>query len=132
MRRCLKDAALAPDQIQYINAHGTSTDLGDAAETKAVKLVFGDWAKNGLVLSSTKSGHGHLLGASGGVEIIASILTILNGTVPPTLNLDNPDERCDLDYVPLRPREMKVDIALSNSFGFGGHNACLIVRRFNG
>jgi 3-oxoacyl-[acyl-carrier-protein] synthase II len=132
MKRCLKDAQLAPEQIQYINAHGTSTDLGDVAETGAVKQVFGPWAKDGLVISSTKSGMGHLLGASGGVEIIASILAILHNTVPPTLNLENPDERCDLDYVPLTPREMKVDIALSNSFGFGGHNACLIVRRFNG
>jgi 3-oxoacyl-[acyl-carrier-protein] synthase II len=132
MKRCLKDAQLAPEQIQYINAHGTSTGLGDLAETKAVKRVFGAWAKGGLVISSTKSGHGHLLGASGGVEIIASILAIANNTVPPTLNLDNPDEQCDLDYVPKVPREMKVDIALSNSFGFGGHNACLIVRRFVG
>jgi 3-oxoacyl-[acyl-carrier-protein] synthase II len=132
MRRCLKDAQLAPEQIQYINAHGTSTGLGDIAETKAVKQVFGEWAKKGLVISSTKSGHGHMLGASGGVEIIACILAIQNGIIPPTLNLEHPDVGCDLDYVPLHPREMKVDIALNNSFGFGGHNACLIVRRFVG
>ena len=132
MKRSLQDARVAPEDIQYINAHGTSTDLGDVAETGAVKQVFGDWAKNGLVVSSTKSSHGHLLGASGGVEIIASILTILNNVVLPTLNLETPDERCDLDYVPLQPREMKVDVALSNSFGFGGHNACLLVRRFEG
>jgi 3-oxoacyl-[acyl-carrier-protein] synthase II len=132
MRRSLQDAGVAPDRIQYINAHGTSTLLGDIAETGAIKQVFGDWAKNGLVISSTKSSHGHLLGASGGVELIASILAILNNTVPPTLNLEHLDERCDLDYVPLQPRGMKVDTALSNSFGFGGHNACLVVRRFVG
>jgi 3-oxoacyl-[acyl-carrier-protein] synthase II len=132
MRRALKDAGLAPDQVQYVNAHGTGTDLGDVAETGAVKQVFGDWAKNGLVISSTKSSHGHLLGASGGVELIASILAIRDGVIPPTLNLEHADERCDLDYAPLKPREMKVDAALSNSFGFGGHNACILVRKFNG
>ena len=132
MRRALQDASLAPDQVQYVNAHGTGTDLGDVAETRAVKQVFGDWAKGGLVISSTKSSHGHLLGASGGVELIASILAIREGVIPPTLNLEHADERCDLDYAPLRPRETKVDVALSNSFGFGGHNACLLVRKFVG
>ncbi len=132
MRRCLQDAKLAPEQVQYINAHGTSTDLGDVAETGAIKQVFGAWAKNGLAVSSTKSSHGHLLGASGGVEIIASILAIRDNVLPATLNLETPDERCDLDYVPLQPRQAKIDVALSNSFGFGGHNACLIVRRFLG
>jgi 3-oxoacyl-[acyl-carrier-protein] synthase II len=130
MRRALKDAAMTPEQVQYINAHGTGTDLGDVAETSAIKQVFGDWAKNGLAVSSTKSSHGHLLGASGGVELIASILAMRDSVIPPTLNLEHADERCDLDYVPLKPREAKVEVALSNSFGFGGHNACLLVRKF--
>ena len=132
MRRALEDGGVAPDQTDYINAHGTGTELGDIAETRAVKKVFGDYAKNGLVISSTKSSHGHLLGASGGVEMIAMVMAILHGVVPPTLNLENHDEECDLEYVPLKPREMKVDVALGNSFGFGGHNACLLVRRFEG
>ena len=130
MNRCLKDAGLAPENIDYINAHGTSTELGDLAETRAIKNVFGDHVRSGLMVSSTKSSTGHLLGASGGVEIIACALAITKGIVPATLNLDNPDEECDLDYVPNTPREAKVDIVLSNSFGFGGHNACLIIRRF--
>jgi len=132
MKRALDDGGVAPEQTQYINAHGTGTVLGDVAEARAVKKVFGDYARSGLVQSSTKSSHGHLLGASGGVELIAVVLTITRGVVPPTLNLDNQDEECDLEYVPLTPREMKVDVALSNSFGFGGHNACLLVRRFEG
>jgi 3-oxoacyl-[acyl-carrier-protein] synthase II len=132
MKRCLGDAGLNTTDIQYINTHGTSTELGDLAETGAIKQVFGDWAKGGLMVSSTKSAHGHLLGASGGVELIACTKGILHGVLPPTLNLDNPDEGCDLDYIPHQPREVKIDIAMSNSFGFGGHNACLIVRRFVG
>ena len=132
MKWALKDAGLAPDQVQYINAHGTGTGLGDLAETKAVKQVFGDWARSGLTISSTKSSHGHMLGASGGVELITTILAIQNNILPATLNLDHPDEQCDLDYIPLQPREKKIDIALSNSFGFGGHNACLLARRFEG
>ncbi len=129
MKRCLQDGQTNPDEVDYINAHGTSTQLGDLAETGAIKKVFGPRAKSGLVVSSTKSATGHLLGASGGVEIIASALAIKNGIVPPTLNLENPDEGCDLDYCPLTPREMNVDIVLSNSFGFGGHNACLLIRK---
>ena len=132
MRKAMSDAQLAPEQIAYINAHGTSTELGDLAETVAIKEVFGTWAKNGLMVSSTKSCTGHLLGASGGVEIIACIKAIQTGVVPATCNLDNPDPACDLDYVPNTPREVKIETALSNSFGFGGHNACLVVRRFNG
>jgi 3-oxoacyl-[acyl-carrier-protein] synthase II len=132
MQRSLKDAGIAPEDVDYINTHGTSTELGDIAETGGIKKVFGDYATNGLIVSSTKSATGHLLGASGGVELIACVQAINEGVVPATLNLENPDEKCDLDYVPNQPREMKVDIALSNSFGFGGHNACLLVKRFEG
>ncbi|MBL7134032.1 MAG: beta-ketoacyl-ACP synthase II [Phycisphaerae bacterium] len=132
MRRCLQDAAVAPQDVDYINAHGTSTQLGDLAETRAIKKLFGDYATNGLAVSSTKSSTGHMLGASGGVEIIATALAIAKEVIPATLNLDNPDDECDLDYVPHTPREAKIDVAMSNSFGFGGHNACLILRRFEG
>ncbi len=132
MQRALQDGRVAPDQVDYINAHGTSTELGDLAETKALKITFGSHATNGLMVSSTKSSHGHMLGASGGVELIITALTIVRGTVPATLNLENPSEGCDLDYVPLTPRSRKVNVALSNSFGFGGHNACLLLRRFEG
>jgi 3-oxoacyl-[acyl-carrier-protein] synthase II len=132
MNRAMADAELAPEDISYVNAHGTSTPLGDVAEARALKKVFGAHATGGLVVSSTKSSMGHLLGASGGVELIACILAIREGVVPATLNLDNPGEECDLDFVPKTPREMKLDVALSNSFGFGGHNACLLVKRFEG
>ncbi|HOD83900.1 MAG: 3-oxoacyl-(acyl-carrier-protein) synthase 2 [Planctomycetes bacterium ADurb.Bin126] len=130
MRLALQDAGVAPEDVQYINAHGTSTELGDIAEARAVKQVFGDWATGGLMVSSTKSSTGHLLGASGGVELIASALTIKEETIPATFNLDNPGEECDLDFVPNTPRQKKVNVVLSNSFGFGGHNACLLLRRF--
>lgn len=126
MRRCLADAGLSPDQLDYINAHGTSTPLGDLAETKAIKQVLGPAAKS-VPVSSTKSATGHLLGASGGIELIACVLAIGSGILPPTLNLDNPDEGCDLDYVPKVARDKKLNRVMSNSFGFGGHNACLIV-----
>lgn len=126
MELALKDARLNPEDIQYINAHGTSTELGDAAETKAIKLVFGNHAKR-LAISSTKSMLGHLLGASGGVELIASILSIRHSVVHPTINYQTPDPDCDLDYVPNTAREMRVRRALSNSFGFGGHNCCVVV-----
>jgi 3-oxoacyl-[acyl-carrier-protein] synthase II len=126
--RALSDAEVNTDDVDYINAHGTSTQLGDLAETRGIKRVFGDHAYE-LLVSSTKSATGHLLGASGGIEIIASALTIKKGVVPPTLNLDNPDDDCDLDYVPHTPREKQVDVVLSNSFGFGGHNGCLLLRR---
>jgi 3-oxoacyl-[acyl-carrier-protein] synthase II len=132
MKQALRDGAISPDQLDYINAHGTSTQLGDLAETLAIKQVFGEHARKGLMVSSTKSSTGHLLGASGGVELIACALTIKCGIVPATLNLDCPDEECDLDYVALVPREKKVNTILSNSFGFGGHNACLLIRRFEG
>ncbi|HAU38513.1 MAG TPA: beta-ketoacyl-[acyl-carrier-protein] synthase II [Phycisphaerales bacterium] len=132
MRRALGDAKIAPEDVGYINVHGTSTELGDLAETRAIKRVFGDWARSGLAVSSTKSSTGHLLGASGGVELIASAFAIAKGVLPATLNLEEPDAECDLDYIPKTPREAKVDIVLSNSFGFGGHNACLLVKRFEG
>jgi 3-oxoacyl-[acyl-carrier-protein] synthase II len=130
MQRCLKDAQIDSGQIQYVNAHGTSTELGDLAETRALKKTFGDYAKNGLMVSSTKSAHGHLLGASGAVELIVCAKAIVDGILPATLNLDNPSEECDLDYVPKTPRGRKIQYALSNSFGFGGHNACLILKKF--
>jgi len=132
MQRCLDGAEVNPEDIDYINAHGTSTQLGDIAETGAIKRVFGDHATSGLMVSSTKSSTGHLLGASGGVELVATAMAIHKGVVPATLNLENPDEQCDLDYVPLTPREVDIKMALSNSFGFGGHNACLILKKFEG
>lgn len=129
MSLCLADAQLAPERIDYINAHGTSTGLGDLAETRAMKTVFGPYAKE-LRVSSTKSELGHLLGASGGVELIASALAIHTDVLPPTINLEHPDEGCDLDYIPNVAREVRVDHVMSNSFGFGGHNASLIVGRY--
>ena len=125
----LKHAGLNPEDVDYVNAHGTSTGLGDICETKAIKRTFGDYAKNGLVVSSTKSMTGHLLGAAGGVEIIASLLAVRDGIVPPTINLEEPDPECDLDYVPKEAREMEVNVAVSNSFGFGGHNATLVIKK---
>ncbi|MGC9454669.1 MAG: beta-ketoacyl-ACP synthase II [Phycisphaerae bacterium] len=132
MQWALDDAEINPEDVDYINAHGTSTVLGDIAEVRAVKKIFGEYATRGLAISSTKSAHGHLLGASGGVELVAAVRTLTEGILPPTLNLDEPDEECDLDFVPHTPREQKVDVLMSNSFGFGGHNACLVLRRFNG
>jgi 3-oxoacyl-[acyl-carrier-protein] synthase II len=129
MRKALADAELETTDVGYINMHGTSTELGDIAETIAIKKVYGDYATNGLICSSTKSMTGHLLGASGGVELIACVKAMEDNIIPATQNLDDPDPQCDLDYVPNTPREAKVDVMMSNSFGFGGHNACLVVRR---
>jgi 3-oxoacyl-[acyl-carrier-protein] synthase II len=129
MSRALQDARIAVQDVDYINAHGTSTPLGDAAETIAIKRVFGPHAKK-LVVSSTKSAVGHSLGASGGLEIIAAVRAIQHSVVPPTINLDHPGEGCDLDYCPKTARDRRVRVAMSNSFGFGGHNACIVVRRF--
>jgi len=129
MRNCLEDAGLAPEKIDYINAHGTSTPLGDLAETKAIKRVFGDHAKK-LAVSSTKSMTGHLLGAAGGIEAIATTLAIHHGLLPPTINYENPDPDCDLDYVPNQARKQDVEVALSNAFGFGGTNATLVFRKY--
>ena len=128
MDLALRDAKISADEVEYINAHGTSTPLGDLAETKAMKHFFKDHARK-LVISSTKSELGHLLGASGGVEAVISALTIHRSMIAPTINLDNPDPECDLDYVPNKARERRVNVAMSNSFGFGGHNACLLMRR---
>jgi len=131
MRMALSRAGLNTDQVDYVNAHGTSTPVGDVAEVRAVKAVFGDRAKKVLV-SSTKSMTGHLLGAAGAVETIVCAKAIETGVVPPTINLDNPDEECDLDFIPHTAREHKVRVAVNNSFGFGGHNATLVVRAFEG
>jgi 3-oxoacyl-[acyl-carrier-protein] synthase II len=128
MNAAFKDAGLNPDQIDYINAHGTSTPLGDIAETKAVKSSFGA-AAGKVAISSTKSQLGHLLGASGGVEAVVTALAVNRNLIPPTINLETPDPECDLDYTPLRAKDMRVTIAMSNSFGFGGHNASLILRK---
>ncbi|HWR98650.1 MAG TPA: beta-ketoacyl-ACP synthase II [Candidatus Methanoperedens sp.] len=131
MRRAIRDAGLSPADIGYINAHGTSTKFNDAIETKAIKVVFG--AQAGQVpVSSTKSMTGHLLGAAGGVESIVSVLTIARGVIPPTINLEHPDPECDLDYVPNVARRAAVDAVLSNTFGFGGANACLVFKRYSG
>ncbi|HJS08778.1 MAG TPA: beta-ketoacyl-ACP synthase II [Pirellulales bacterium] len=128
MELALHDAKLEPAKVGYINAHGTSTPLGDAAETFAIKRIFGQHAQK-VSVSSTKSQLGHLLGASGGVELIISILALRDGLIPPTINYETPDPKCDLDYTPNKPRERRFAAAMSNSFGFGGHNASLIVSR---
>ena len=126
MNRAIEKSGIPADKVDYINAHGTSTKLGDVAETKAIKAVFGDHAYQ-LAVSSTKSVHGHLLGAAGAIEAAACILAINRGLLPPTINLDDPDPECDLDYVPNKARKANVKVALSNSFGFGGHNATLVI-----
>lgn len=130
MRLSLEDAALKPEAVDYINAHGTSTPLGDKLETMAIKQVFGDHAYK-MAVSSTKSMTGHLLGAAGGLEAVACLMAIDRGVIPPTINLENPDPECDLDYVPNQAREALVNVALSNSFGFGGHNATLIFKKYS-
>jgi 3-oxoacyl-[acyl-carrier-protein] synthase II len=124
----MKDAKINSNQVEYLNAHGTSTPLGDLAETLAMKRAFGDHAYKTMV-SSTKSMTGHLLGAAGGVEAIFSVLAIDRGIIPPTINLENPGEGCDLDYVPNVAREKKIDVAMSNGFGFGGTNGTLVFKR---
>ncbi len=128
MRNALNDAKLNPDDVDYINAHGTSTVVGDKAESDGIKAVLGSHASQ-VAISSTKSMIGHLLGAAGGVEAVATVLTIKHQLIHPTINLDNPEPGCDLDYVPHRPRERRIDVALSNSFGFGGTNGTLVFRR---
>lgn len=131
MRNAIRDAGISPDLVGYINAHGTSTQVGDVAEVAAVKSVFGSHAER-LAMSSTKSMTGHLLGAAGAVEAIFSVLAVRDGVLPPTINLDHPDEGCDLDFVAHKSRDADVKVALSNSFGFGGTNGTLIVSRYEG
>jgi 3-oxoacyl-[acyl-carrier-protein] synthase II len=129
MQMALDDAGVAPEEVDYINAHGTSTDLNDSFETRAIKKVFGEYSYE-LAISSTKSMTGHLLGGAGGVESVISVLTLTRGIIPPTINYENQDPECDLDYVPNVAREKNVKTALSNSFGFGGTNAALVFRRY--
>jgi 3-oxoacyl-[acyl-carrier-protein] synthase II len=131
MSLALEDGRLQPQDIQYINAHGTSTPLGDRAETRAIKNVFGDHAYK-LAVSSTKSQLGHSLGASGGIELVVTVKALQHNIAPPTINLETPDPECDLDYVPNQARAMTINYAMSNSFGFGGHNACIVIGRYNG
>ena len=131
MRMALRNAGLDPSDIDYINAHGTSTPQGDVCETQAIKTVFGEHARK-VAISSTKGATGHMLGAAGAVEMAVCVKAIETQVVPPTINLDQPDPQCDLDYVPHTAREMKVTSTINNSFGFGGHNACLVARKFSG
>jgi 3-oxoacyl-[acyl-carrier-protein] synthase II len=128
MQLALEQAGLAPEEVDYINAHGTSTTLNDASETQAIKTVLGKHAYR-VPINSTKSMIGHLMGAAGVVEGIATLLTMRDGVIHPTINLDNADPQCDLDYVPHVARQAPVHFAMSNSFGFGGHNACVVFRR---
>jgi len=127
MRNALRDAELSPEQVQYVNAHGTSTPAGDVAETRAIHSVFGA-AAHSLAVSSTKSMTGHLLGAGGGIEAIFSILAIRDSVAPPTINIENQDPACDLDYVPNTARDMAITVAMTNSFGFGGTNGTLVFK----
>ena len=131
MERAIKDAGISPEQIGYVNAHGTSTPYNDKFETLAIKQVFGKHAQNGLAVSSTKSMTGHALGAAGGIEAVFSVLSLYEKKLPPTINYEFPDPECDLDYVPNAARAVEVDYVLSNSFGFGGTNACLVFKRYN-
>ena len=128
MKIALRDAGLQPEQVNYVNAHGTSTVMGDSNETSALNTAFGDHAGR-LAVSSTKSMTGHLLGAAGAIESIACVLALHHGVLPPPINYETPDAACDLDYVPNSARETTIDVALNNSFGFGGHNAALLFGR---
>jgi 3-oxoacyl-[acyl-carrier-protein] synthase II len=128
----MKDAGITPNQVNYINAHGTSTPANDSTETAAIKAALGEDVAPKVAISSTKSMTGHLLGGSGGIEAVATVMAIVHDKVPPTINLEDPDPACDLDYVPNEAREMPVEVALSNSFGFGGHNVTLAFRKYRG
>jgi 3-oxoacyl-[acyl-carrier-protein] synthase II len=130
MHMAMDDAGVTPDDIDYINAHGTSTPLGDASETRVIKIALGDEKAHKTPISSTKGATGHCLGGSGAIEAIISVLSVERDVVPPTINYEVPDPECDLDYIPNESRETKVDVALSNNFGFGGHNACLVIKKF--
>jgi 3-oxoacyl-(acyl-carrier-protein) synthase len=131
MKAAIQDAGLTPGDIQYVNAHGTSTPINDSYETEAIKTVFGDYSKS-LPISSTKSMTGHMLGAAGGIEAIVVAKAVYEGIIPPTINLDDPDPVCDLDYVPHQARKKELTTAMSNSFGFGGVNSVLVVKKFQG
>jgi 3-oxoacyl-[acyl-carrier-protein] synthase II len=130
MAQALRTAGLAPEDIDYINAHGTSTEANDANETAAIKTLFGEHARS-LNISSTKSMTGHLLGAAGGVEAVFTVMAIKTGVIPPTINYENPDPACDLNYTPNQSVQRPVRAALSNSFGFGGTNGCIAFKRFD-
>jgi 3-oxoacyl-[acyl-carrier-protein] synthase II len=131
MSLALKDGNLTPEQVSYVNAHGTSTPMNDSTETAAIKRALGEQAHN-ITISSTKSMTGHLLGGSGGIEAVATVMAVANDRVPPTINYENPDPDCDLDYIPNESRAQTVEVALSNSFGFGGHNVTLAFKKFKG
>ena len=131
MEMALEDAGMRADEIDYVNAHGTSTPLGDASETRVIKIALGEEKARRTPISSTKGATGHCLGASGAIEAIACTLAVQRDVVPPTINYDVPDPECDLDYIPNEAREWKTDVALSNNFGFGGHNACLVIRKLS-
>jgi 3-oxoacyl-[acyl-carrier-protein] synthase II len=130
MRMALREAGMDPGDVDYINAHGTSTPINDPFETKAIKAAFGDHAKK-VKVSSTKSMTGHCIGAAGGIEAIVCAKTITEGVIPPTINLDEPDPECDLDYVPNKAVKADVNVAMSNTFGFGGHNGVLVMKKFS-
>jgi 3-oxoacyl-[acyl-carrier-protein] synthase II len=130
MRMAMEDAGVGPDDIDYINAHGTSTPLGDASETRVIKIALGEEKAYKTPISSTKGATGHCLGGSGAIEAIISVLAVQRDVVPPTINYEVPDPECDLDYIPNESRETPVEVALSNNFGFGGHNACLVIKKF--
>ncbi len=132
MAMAMADAGVDPDEIDYVNAHGTSTPLGDASETRVIKIAFGEEKARRTPISSTKGATGHCLGASGAIEAIITTLAVHRDVVPPTINYEVADPECDLDYIPNEAREWKTDVALSNNFGFGGHNACLVIRKFAG
>ncbi|HEY7731598.1 MAG TPA: beta-ketoacyl-ACP synthase II [Gaiellaceae bacterium] len=132
MRMAFADAGIDPSEIDYVNAHGTSTPAGDTSETRVLKLALGEEKARATPISSTKGATGHCLGAAGAVEAIFTVLALDRGVLPPTINYETPDPECDLDYVPNEAREQKIDVAVSNSFGFGGHNACVVLRRWNG
>jgi 3-oxoacyl-(acyl-carrier-protein) synthase len=131
MKMALRNAGLNPTDISYVNAHGTSTPQGDICETQAIKTVFGDYARK-LAVSSTKGATGHMLGAAGAVEMAICAKAIQTNVIPPTINYENPDPECDLDYVPNTAREMQVNAVINNSFGFGGHNATIAAKKFVG
>jgi len=131
MRMAFGDAGIEPEDVDYINAHGTSTPLGDASETKVIKLALGEEHAAETPVSSTKGATGHCLGAAGAVEAIFTTLAVDTDTLPPTINYETPDPECDLDYIPNEPRQAEVKVAVSNSFGFGGHNACIVLREFD-